>query len=217
MKRFEQYGIARAENILREAEYANVAVERVARGYTYNTNDNQFPSTRLDMVENPFVNEVKAAKNILEIGCGVGRNLPWIYENTDAIYWGVDPNPVMLDSFWKITDKKYDDRTILMTDLCDIPIATTFDVVLSVFVFQHLGYRAPEGVMNVTDITQEIMKNTRSGTVWIVYEHEGEELWQARWFSENRIQPDVYIRNYRGLPELLDRGDGSHLIIWRQQ
>ena len=37
------------------------------------------------------------------------------------MYWGIDPNPVMLDSFWEVTDKKYQDRAIIMPDFEQLP------------------------------------------------------------------------------------------------
>lgn len=219
-KRFEQYGVARADNIIREANAAKVELKYVARGFTYNTRDNQFPPTRLDMADNPFVADVLAAKHVLDVGCGVGRNLPWIMERTSAHYWGLDPNPVMLDSFWQITEPK--PEWMLRSTLVDkldfdtYPIKPVFDVVVSTFVFQHLGFRAPEGVMNVTDITREILKYTRPGTVWILYEHESEEKWIGRWCAENNIRPQVWMPNYMGLPELTHRGADAALVIWKQ-
>ena len=218
MKRFAEYGVARSENIVNEAGRAGVPVDRVARGYTYNTSSNEFPSTRLDMPGNPFVKDVLEANQILEIGCGVGRNLPWIMDNTKAQYHGLDPNPVMLESFWKVTDTKYNDpnRVFLYDDINLLPPGMMFDVVFSVFVFQHLGYRSAPDVMNVTDITQRVMEHTRSGTVWILYEHQNEEPWIDRWIKENGVTPNVWMPRYHGLPEMLDRGDDAHLIIWKQ-
>ena len=218
MKHFKEFGVAQSGNIVNEAHRANVPVDRVARGYTYTTRDDGFPPTNLAMPENPFVVEVLGAQNILDVGCGVGRNLPWIMEHTHARYHGLDPNPVMLENFWKVTDPKYKDprRVELYDDIDLLPPGLQMDVVVVTFVFQHLGFRAPPDVMNVTDITRRIRDHTRRGTVWILLEHELEELWIRRWTTENNIKPDVFIPYYKGLPELLHRGDQSHLIIWKE-
>lgn len=215
MKHFAEYGVANSENIVREANVARVPVEKVARGFTYTTRDDDFPPTRLIWPDNPFNEAVKNAEVILDVGCGVGRNLPFIYDNTNANYIGLDPNPVMLEHFWTVTDRKYQtDRVVLVQDINTI--ADSIDVVVSTFVFQHLGFRAPNGVMNVTDITQKIMEHTHPGSVWILYEHEREEGWISRWMTENGVTPDVYVRDYTGWPELLHRGSDAHLIIWKQ-
>lgn len=215
-KKLLEYGVSRSENIINEAKSAKVEEYLVARGYTYTMRDDSFPSTRLANDNNPFNDDVLVAKNILDFGCGVGRNLPWIYENTEATYYGIDPNQVMLDNFWVVTDKKYKDRTVLMSDFSELPDGLIFDMVVSTFVFQHLGYRSPEDAMNVTDMTQKIMQYTRKGTIWFLLEHEGEESWLDRWFTENDIEPDVFELNYTGLPEMTHRGTAAHLIIWKQ-
>ena len=222
-KILQEYGIATSNRILSEIgkrshdlNGVEITVTRIARGLTYTMKDDGFPPTDL-ACDNPFADDVLAAKSILDFGCGVGRNLPWIADNTEARYFGVDPNPVMLESFWEVSDTKYEDRVWLAPALDDIPEDTVFDVVVSTFVMQHLGYRSPEGVMNVTDMTQEIMKHTREGTIWFLLEHDREESgWVQRWFDENDIEPDVFIVNYIGQPDLLHRGSDAHLIIWRQ-
>ena len=220
-KKLLEYGVSCSKNIKNEADSAGVEVSKVARGYTYTTRDDQFPSTRLVNDDNPFNDDVLRAKNILDFGCGVGRNLPWIYEHTVATYYGIDPNPVMRDNFWVITDEKYKDRAELMPDFSELvpggPGGLVFDVVVITFVFQHLGYRSPDGAMNITDITQKIMQYTRKGTIWFLLEHEGEEEWLDRWFTENEIEPDVLELNYAGLSEMTHRGNTANLIIWEQR
>jgi hypothetical protein len=73
--------------------------------------------------------------------------------------------------------------------------------------------------MNVTDITQEIMKHTIDGAIWFMLEHRGEEDWMARWMFENSINPDVYIDHYehpdpnmncRGLHDLIIFKENKH-------
>lgn len=215
-KKLIEFGVSASPNIVIEATKTNREVSEMARGYTYTTRDDGFPPTNLGCAVNPFINDILNAMNILDFGCGVGRNLPWIAENTGAMYYGLDPNPVMRESFWKVTDRKYEKRATLMASFEEIPEGMVFDVVVSTMVMQHLGYRAPAGAMNVTDMTQKIMEHTREGTIWFVLEHEREEHWMARWLDENNINPDVFELNYVGLPELTHRGSDSHLVIWKE-
>lgn len=73
--------------------------------------------------------------------------------------------------------------------------------------------------MNLTNITQSIIKVSKPGTVFFHIEHDSEENWIERWTKENNITLDVYIRSYKGLPELNDRdytaAGGHHLMIWK--
>ena len=200
-----------------EAERVGVSVTAVARGYTYTTRDDGFPPTPLTFEGNPFNDEILAAKNILDFGCGVGRNLPWIAENTNAMYYGLDPNPVMLEEFWNVTDQKYGNMAFLLKSFEEIPKSMVFDVVVSTYVMQHLGYRPPKGTMDVTDLTQEIMKHTRKGTIWFLLEHEKEEIWFDRWFTENNIEPDFFELNWSRMEELTHRGTDAHLVIFKER
>lgn len=215
-KKLVEFGISSSSNIIAEATKVNKETSDMARSFTYTTRDNGFPPTNLGCAVNPFTRDILNAKNILDFGCGVGRNLPWIAENTDAMYYGLDPNRVMIENFWKVTDRKYEKKAVLLASFEEIPEGMIFDVVVSTMVMQHLGYRAPDGAMDVTDMTQRIMEHTREGTIWFVYEHEREEHWIARWLDENNISPDVFELNYTGMPELLHRGSDSHLVIWRE-
>ena len=80
----------------------------LAKGDTYTRLDGSFPPTNLACKENPFSDQLKDAKYILDFGCGVGRNLPWIMENTNAIYVGLDPNTSMIQYFWEVqTEQGY--------------------------------------------------------------------------------------------------------------
>src|SRR5688572_21255913 len=75
-----------------------------AMHWAYTKNDGSFPPTPLIFPENPFNDVVSNASHILEIGCGSGRNVPWIMKNTTASYTGFDPNPTMLKFFWNCND-----------------------------------------------------------------------------------------------------------------
>lgn len=197
-----------------------------AIGQTYTTRDGEAVPTPLIFPDNPFNEDIKNAKHILDVGCGIGRNLSWIMENTNAHYYGFDPNESMLKWFWDVQDKKYESRVTISEGFIN-PLEK-YNVVVCTFVFQHIGYRPPEDIMNVGDITAEIKKNTSDGCIWILYEHDAEERWIEWWLCEQEINPDVYIRNYKGIEQLTHRDDyvagdmydigASHnLIIWKEK
>jgi SAM-dependent methyltransferase len=184
---------------------------------SYITDQGDFPATPLDMEENPLASEIPTAKYVLDLGCGVGRNLPWIMERTGAIYVGVDPNPSMLQFFWAIQDPQYLNRVHLYPDIESIPKDIVFDVVLSTFTLQHIGFRTLGDAMNVTDITKAILPYTSDFTIWIALEHELDEPgWVAQWAEECGIGFVVFERNYNKLPYLNHRGV-PHLMIWQNQ
>lgn len=188
---------------------------------TYTTRDGENVSTNLTPNENLFSVDILASKNILDVGCGIGRNLKWIMENTEAHYHGLDPNESMLNFFWQVQDNKWKDRVSLYKDFSTFP-NIKFDTVVVTFVFQHIGYRTAEHQMNIDDITREIRKYTHSGTVWFIFEHSGEETdWISRWLENNDINPQVFIKGYKGLEELTHRDwlvdGGHHLLIWKER
>jgi len=217
MKRLMKFGVASK----------NYDDAKNARDDTYTTADDTFPSTNIACAENPYTEELTSAKYILDFGCGVGRNLSWIMKNTSAHYVGLDPNKNMIQYFWEIQEREghdvssWKDRVSLYNEFSEIPADIKFDYVISTFVLQHLGYRYINfGYYNLTDITQDILSRLNSGAVFFALEHDSEEDWIPRWLSENNITLDVYIRSYKGLPELTDRdhcapNGGHHLLIFK--
>jgi SAM-dependent methyltransferase len=192
-----------------------------AKAFTYDNREKTFPSTELIFRENPFSVDVLKAKKILEIGCGVGRNLPWIMQHTAADYHGVDPNKSMLQYFWQInSDPQYKTRASVHNDFSKLH-DMSFDVVLCTYVFQHISYRPQAPEMNIDDITQEVFKLTHPNTVFIFIEHDKEELgWIERWLESNKIIPDVFIRDWTifgkcSQSHQCDRGN-HHLIIFKR-
>lgn len=211
MKKFKAWGCAST----------NFTSFEDAAHETYQDAEGNMPPTPLAFNDNPFSAECLAAKRVFEIGSGVGRNIPWVMENTKAAYWGVEPNDTMRKYIWEFNDNKYLPRAYVTDKFTNLP-DMTFDVVLSTFVFQHIGYMPSDEIYNVSDITNEIRKFTHKGTIWILLEHDSEDkTWINRWFKEQSITPDVYIRGFKGIPELTARdkcapNGGHHLIIWKE-
>jgi SAM-dependent methyltransferase len=195
------------------AGHYNNALE--AASHTYMTDDGRLPSTQLVIPDNPYNAEVLNAKHVLEIGCGIGRNLQWIMENTSAHYYGLDPNASMLCHFWEVQDVKWAERVTLVKSFDRLPEHVKFDLVVVTFVFQHIGFRTTDVEMNVGDITLEALNRCADGAVWFMYEHDSEEHWINPWLEYTGITPHVYMRNYTKIPQLNDRG-AHHLIIFKK-
>lgn len=210
-----------------EVRFIDVRPMEDARGTTYTTKHNELTPTPFFSPFNPVNDEILAAKNILEIGGGVGRNLPPLMEQTNAHYWCVDPGVEITKYFWDIQDHKYKDRVTLCKDFSELPNDIKFDAVIVTFVFMHIGYRAPFGQMNVTDITLEAMKHTNNECVWFVMEHEREERWQEQWLRECNITPIVYFKPggdwsgggvipYPEFEPMTHRGNDHNIIIFKE-
>lgn len=218
MKSLERFGVA-------GKDYPNMMR---ARGDTYTARDGSFPTTNLACDENPYKDELSTAENILDFGCGVGRNLPWIMKNTSAHYWGIDPNDAMRGYFWDVQEhegnpvEEWKPRVTLVKSFDELPEDLRFDYVVSTFVLQHLGYRFDRpGRMNLTDIGLEILTRLKEGGIFWALEHDSEERWIERWLKETGIELDVYIRTYKGLEELTHRDHAAprganHLMIFKK-
>lgn len=189
-----------------------------AKGNTYTEQSGNWPPTRLIHEDNPYSDVVKDAKYILEIGVGCGRNVPYILEETEADFYGIDPNESQLCHFWHyfpvwLNDQKH--RVHLYRDFTELPEGVTYDVIFSVATLMHLGYRYNVRP-NITDIVQSALKVLRPGGILWMLEHEREEAWQERMLTECAIEPDVYEKYYTGLPEMTHRGTDMNLIIWKK-
>ena len=202
-KVLQGYGVA-------DARYKN---SNEAYKNTYTTEFGALVPTPLIFPDNPHNDLVLKSKNVLDFGCGIGRNLLWIMNDTEAHYWGIDTSPEMRQYFWDIQHPRYQPRVTLLPNfegMGDVKL----DVVVVTFVFQHIGYRPEPPAMNITDITQEINKYCHDDTVWILYEHDWEEPWIERWMMENGIVFDFYKRDYTGIEELTHRSP-HHMMIFK--
>ena len=138
-----------------------------------------------------YDNQILQAKKIFEIGCGLGRNLEWIMKNTKAKYYAIEPNPAVIKYFWEYENNlEYKERVYLSSSFDEEIKKHKFDIVVCMFVFQHISYRHNKGsdknAMDIDEITHEILPMTNSNTIWLLAEHESEEAnWQAKWIMNN--------------------------------
>ena len=182
-----------------------------AADMTYLTSDGKLIPTPFDHEDNPYRDELADVKKVLEIGCGVGRNLPFFMEKTSAHYTGIDPNKSMLEHFWHFN--KPTERAHIANKFDASIQGAGFDMVVSTFVLQHFTHRTAPDVMNSSDITREIMKHTKDGCIWFMLEHMHEDDgWLIRWMEEFNVDPEVYIDSWEG-PGMTDRGSHNLLIF----
>jgi SAM-dependent methyltransferase len=190
-----------------------------AMSSTYTTRDSGYPSFPLSFDANPHSDECLKAKKVLDLGCGIGRNLKWIMENTEAHYYGMEPNKSMSQFFWDWNDEKYKDRVTIVSSWEELS-GIEFDVMLSTFVLMHITYNVPTDVWNVSDIVDEMKKHANKETIWVMFEHDNEYGgWQEKMFAECGITPEVHIRHFKEIESQTHRdefgGGGHNLIIWK--
>ena len=191
-----------------------------AKHMTYTTRSGELAPTPLIFKENPYSDEIKNLKYIFEIGCGVGRNIKWVLDHTDAVFISVEPNLSMIEALYNIYPEYKDNvRVLIYSNFTDIKEDIKFDLVLSTFVFQHICYMPDSDTYNVKDIASEISKYAHDNTIWILLEHDGEDNWIDRFINDCNIKLDVYIRNFKGIEELTHRDhcapNGHHLMIFK--
>jgi hypothetical protein len=142
--------------------------------------------------ENPFNQNVLNAVNILEIGGGAGAKVPWILSNTKAKYTNIEPDAKLRDSFNKSFAAC--DRVSLYSNFEEIPSNVKFDVVVSTFFLENIGFLPGPDIMNVNDITSEAFAITADGGIWIMIEDEKQDpLWLFSWMKANELYPDVFV------------------------
>ena len=209
MNKFEAYGLG-ATNVTNLANSTAVLFPL--------KNIKVVPSTPLCCKSNPFCKEIKEAKNILEIGCGFGRNVTWIIENTNAKYFGIDPNKSVAASFQERNRRHDKDRIYFTHEFDEIITENKYDVILTTYVFQHLAPQPTKlDVMNLNEITEEIFKVTKPGTIWFLIDHEAEKRhWQRDWFKRFNIKPEIYIKDCQDFEEIHPIGK-HNLTIFKQK
>lgn len=190
--------------------------EEDAIGMTYTNAEGVAVPTPLVFPQSPFNYEIRnQVRNVLEIGAGTGRNVESVLsECSNAQYVGIEPSSTMRQYF----EPRDNERVLCVPDFSGIPDGMRFDLVLSTFVFQHIGYRPSGDTMNVADITRAIMRYTKPSTIWYLFEHDREEAgWLDRWLKEFGFNPEIDIRNSTIPAELTERGAYHHLVMFRQE
>jgi SAM-dependent methyltransferase len=161
---------------------------------TYNDIGSEFSATRKYLWPDlkPFLSLVKPDSSVLDVGCGNGRLLLGLPQNTR--YTGLDISQELL----KETQKTYPNRKFIEADITqdsaweNLP---TYDYIFSVAVFHHLPTKKDQLM-----VLKQIKKHLKPGgkvliTAW--------NLWQPRYFkhhlSLNSLSLKCNMRNVKCL------------------
>jgi len=209
IKKFKSFGVA-----------SGLVDSYDAKNLTYTNKNHELVTTPLIFKSNPYSDKIKDLNNIFEIGCGVGRNIDWILKNTSATFISVEPNPSMISALYELFPEYINNsRVKIYSDFSQLDKEIKFDMVLSTFVLQHIGYMPPDDIYNVEDIVREISDYCKEETIWLMIEHDSEDKWIERLLNNCNIKPDVFIRGFKEIEELTHRdyttNDGHHLIIFK--
>jgi ubiquinone/menaquinone biosynthesis C-methylase UbiE len=126
----------------------------------------------LVMIEEPIVRrlvgDVRGA-SVLDVACGTGRHTKWLADR-GARVTGVDRSAAMLE----VAKKKLEglDAELLVGDVDALPVpASTFDVVVSALVMEHVEHVAPA--------LAEAHRALRSGGVLVLSVYHPAFLWKG--------------------------------------
>jgi 2-polyprenyl-3-methyl-5-hydroxy-6-metoxy-1,4-benzoquinol methylase len=92
-------------------------------------------SPRLKYLQQYLLPELKVnGLNVLDIGCGLGQLFPVLENNGAKKITGIEPS----NRNFSYTKEHFPNHTIMQSTLQDYEIKSKFDVVLAIYVFEHI-------------------------------------------------------------------------------
>lgn len=169
---------------------------------------------------------IERTKNVLEIGCGTGRNAQFFLNQTDHInYYGFDQSKTSLkyfkkNKYWDFTDKEH--RFYVSNEVDEKILGQKYDLIFSTFVLQHIGFTSPVGIHNATSLTECLFDYLKVDGYWMSYElSQGQNEWNPFiWANSFEVFEPPKFKRVRH--EINTRLEGSsdgpdyHLIIFKK-
>lgn len=208
-KEFKPFG----PNVRRLQHQKFTSVEDVRRAIF---NIEKLQSSSIMIPQNPFNEKIQKAKHILEIGCGFGRNIPGIMENTSANYYSIDPNEKITSYLWDYVDSKYKSRVYIANSFDEKITSTKFDVVFDTYTLHHLNKIPNADTMDLDDITQKVLESCHKDTIWVMIETENEKPnWISEWAKKHNFTLSVFIRDYLDYPEVNETVKNINFVAFK--
>jgi SAM-dependent methyltransferase len=166
------------------------------------------------------------AKNVLEIGCGCGRNAQFFGKekhNTKHIkYFGFDVSKEALNLFYS---NKYWENSkeshYTSQEIDDEILKNKYDLIFSSYVFQHIGIGSPDGIHDSLSITSTLFpKLNKNGYIVLFEQMTGQNNWDLKSYlsfikeNENLLEVELVFPkqiDYPFLQQSLETLEGTDL------
>lgn len=145
---------------------------------------------RQEKLLNFYGDLIDRAKNVLEIGCGCGRNAQFFgnkkYNTENIKYFGFDVSEVALNLFYK---NKYWENSksthYVASEIDEKILSNKYDLIFSSYVFQHIGIGAPEGFYDSFSISNTLFPKLNENGYIVLFE---QITGQNNWNLENYLK-----------------------------
>ena len=128
--------------------------------------------------------------NVLEIGCGWGRNAQWFKDKININYYGFDTSQTSLRYFNDLQLPK--ERFYTSLDIDQVILSQKYDLIFSTFVLQHIGFYGGD-ILDVNGITKSLIPLLNFCGFWFSYElGGGQNSWNVGVWIENCFNNDQY-------------------------
>jgi len=169
---------------------------------------------------------IDRSKNVLEIGCGCGRNAQFFgkeeYNTKHIKYFGFDISKEALNLFYNNKYWKNSKETHYTSQEIDHEILKNkYDLIFSSYVFQHIGIGAPEGIHDSLSITSTIFpKLNKNGYIILFEQITGQNNWNLESYlsfikqNENLLEVELISPekiDYNFLQQNLETLEGTDL------
>jgi len=157
---------------------------------------------RQKIIEEHCGNLIDKAKNVLEIGCGCGRNAQFFSNkeyNTEHIkYYGIDTSETSLKYFYNNSYYKLSKDLYYTTkELDETILSIKYDLIFTCYTLQHIGINKDVGAYTSIELTEKLLKNLKTNGYWISYEHRiGQNRWNPKEWLEACFHASEYEVKY---------------------
>ena len=151
---------------------------------TYEKIANAFSSTRpktWDWIDKFYLSLPNKQSNILDIGCGSGRNMNNL-PNTNHLFTGIDT----CKEFLKIA--KSNTLNVILSDMCNLPFNyNTFDAMISIASFHHLSNisRREQALQSLYNVMKPDCKCLMS--VWSITQPKNSKNYNKFVYGDNYV------------------------------